>query len=298
MLLSAQDVALLLLLVALLATGWWREAERARRGETALPPALRGLLLVVAVGGGLGAAVWFVLLPDTFPWRLPPLASRFLSAASAAFAAGSTLALWRGRWPEARLLLTITAAYFVPLLLAVLFDLARFDLARPITWGFFLAAVGMFAIALWQFGQGSAHPAIPPASAPPEPGVRALALVVSILAALLGLVLLLAPAAALAIWPWTWQVNDSALDVLTMRLVAAMFIGLAAGGWAMLRANRTDVAEVYLLILAAYALVAGLGVLLFVLSRPATPGMLVYLVALAGVLVGAAGGLWRYRAAR
>src|SRR5204863_9222275 len=92
-----RDVLLFLALVALLAAGWWRERRRAARGETELPGAVRALLLLAAVGGGVGAVIWFLLLPGTFAWALPSLASRFLAAAAAAIGLPRALTVWLGR---------------------------------------------------------------------------------------------------------------------------------------------------------------------------------------------------------
>src|SRR5207244_479686 len=157
-------------------------------------------------------------------WALPPLASRFLAAAAAAFAVASALTLWRGRWPEARLLLVILLGYFAPLLAALPLLLDRFDPRLPVTWGFFMAGGGMFLAAAWGLARGRPNPG---GQQPAPPGwTRALVVAVGLAALVLGLGLLLAPATALAAWPWTWTTQDGALDALTVRLVAVMFTGV------------------------------------------------------------------------
>ena len=91
--------------------------------------------------------------------------------------------------------------------------------------------------------------------------------VVGLVTLALGLVMVVAPETSFAIWPWVWEIVPGPpqdVDGLTHRLIAVMFVGLATGAAFTIWQNRRDVAEVFLAMLAAYAIGGALGVLLFV----------------------------------
>jgi hypothetical protein len=112
--------------------------------------------------------------------------------------------------------------------------------------------------------------------------------VVGLAALIVGLAMVVAPESSPAFWPWTWEVAPGPpgqLDGLTHRLVAVMFIGLAAGAAFTVWQGRRDVAEVYLAMLSAYTVVGALSVLLFVAQSPTTPAMWAYLALLVAIAV-------------
>ena len=287
--LRAQDAVLFVVLAALLVAGWLREQRRARAGETELSAPVRTLFLLASMGGGFGALIWFVLMPNTWPWLMPSLATRFLSAAAAAFALGCAIALWRGRWPEARLFLVVSAGYFAPLLVTLPLHLDRFNFLLPVTWGFLMTGAGMFVLAIWELVRTARRPFR--TASPPQPAwIRALVALVGVLSLVLGLLMLVAPETATLVWPWVWEVVEGGpidVDGLTNRLIAVMFLGLAAGAAFTLAENRRDVGEVFLAMVVAYALLGALGVGLFVAHHPTTPSMYLYLAGLVSIALAA-----------
>lgn len=203
------------LLLAALALGylrWWRSLADLSR-------AARVTLILTTVGGLIGAVFWWQDMPASFAWDLPPLASRMLGAAATAFGIAGLFVLERPTQARGRLHALVSAIYLIPLAVAAIaLHLDRFDLAAPISWGFF-AAVGVLsisAVVALSADRGGAPRSLVFA------GQSAWLLVAGTLLALWGLALFLAPATAFPLvfnWP---------ADALTSRLIAAMLLTVAA----------------------------------------------------------------------
>jgi hypothetical protein len=237
--------------LALLVAGAWQCYRRWVRPHARLGiPAcgLLGLTIAAFMGGGIGGPVWWADAPWAFAWDLPPLAGRMLAAAGWTFVVIGFLALERPTGRRLRVVALLLAVYLAPLAAAILlFHLDRFDLAAPITYAFFVIAVGMTVAALWyllQPPEGFADAA----PAPPNPLVRSWLGLVAIVIGLWGLALFITdrgPIAQLWVWPG---------DLLTSRLIAVMLLALASGAAFSLRdANTTQ-------LMLAGALTYGLGV--------------------------------------
>jgi hypothetical protein len=132
-------VAVIVLLAAMAAAfaRWGREP-----GEGRGSPVGRFVLIATAVGGLIGAPFWWLDLPPSFAWDLPPLASRMLGVAALAFGVTGIAVLEHPSAARERLFYMLILAYLVPLALAaVTLHLDRFDFARPVTYGFFAVVI-------------------------------------------------------------------------------------------------------------------------------------------------------------
>jgi hypothetical protein len=143
MALLTQIFALILLFAAI----WFGAWRWIRPHAATITLAGRGLLLLVIAtltGGFIGSPFWWMDLPSSFSWDLPPFASRMLAAAGWSFFVVSWLALRRPTYRRLRLILLLLFVYLVPLgMLILLFHLDRFDFSAPITYGFFAIAIPM-----------------------------------------------------------------------------------------------------------------------------------------------------------
>jgi hypothetical protein len=213
----------------------WREAEVG--GAFA-----RSVLIVLTIGGALGAPLWWAGAPSAFPWVLPPLAGRMLGAAGIAFAVLGVRVLERPTPARIGLHGIAAEVYLAPLVVAILaLHLDRFDWSRPVIWGFF--AIATFLVA------GSARLVHRNRAAmPPEPVVAAVLLVAGAVYAVTAVALFFVPTTPMpAFFPW-------ASDPLTSRLIAVMPATLAAACVLAAR-DRSLVVDVGL-----FALVYGVGV--------------------------------------
>lgn len=206
------------LLLACLAAGlrYW--------GSRDLGPAGAGwvakfVLISTTIGGLLGAPFWWLDLPPSFAWDLPPVASRMLAAAAFAFGVTGLMMLQRPSPARTRLYLILIVAYLVPLaLVAVLFHLDRFDFAIPVTYGFFSVVVILSVGALLALSRpaGAASPGTPPSAT-----VAVWLYVGGILLGLWGIALFLVPTTTFPL------VFNWAKDPLSSRLIAAMLFTIA-----------------------------------------------------------------------
>ena len=174
----------------------------------------RMLALLAGVGGLVGAAAWGQNLPYAFAWALPPMAARFLAVAAVAFGLVALRAAWIGTVGHLRMVAVMLLVYLGPFAGAVLFlHLDRFDPTSPVAYAFFGVVVCMVIAALLTMIR------VPYDERGLSSGMLGL---VGSLAGLWGLVLFLWPSGPWPImWPWPQ-------DPLTTRLIAAMFLTIAA----------------------------------------------------------------------
>ena len=236
----------LLLLVLGLSLGYWRWL---RPYHNQLNNAQRSLLLLVILtfmGGFLGSFGWWLDVPASFSWDLPPLAARMLAAAGWSFALVCWLALERPSLPRLRLVVIMLFVYLTPLAVAILlFHLGCFDWTAPITYAFFALVVPMTALATWHLFHPMGVIELS-GDRPPTGMARGWLWGAAILTALWGAALFVTdsgPSSFIWVWPG---------DLLTSRLIAVMLWTLAAAAGYSLRS--TEAMPVALAAMTAYGM--------------------------------------------
>jgi hypothetical protein len=209
-------VAVIVLLAAM-ATAfarWGREP-----GEGRGSPVGRFVLIATAVGGLIGAPFWWLDLPPSFAWDLPPLASHMLGVAALAFGVTGIAVLEHSSAARERLFYMLILAYLVPLALAaVILHLDRFDFARPVTYGFFAVVIVLCVGSALELSRGKDAG---PVQFAPGGTVRRWLIVAGVALAVWGAALFLVPTAPYPLvfnWP---------RDELSSRLIAAMLMTVA-----------------------------------------------------------------------
>jgi hypothetical protein len=204
------------------------------------------LIILTLIGGFVGSFGWWLDVPASFAWDLPPLAARMLAAAGWSFAVACWLVLERPSRPRFRLIILMLFIYLLPLAIAiVLFHLDRFDWTAPISYAFFTLVVPMTAVTLWYLF----HPTIimPVEGDSPVTGwARVWLWGTAVLTALWGLALFLTdsgPSALIWVWPG---------DLLTSRLIAVMLWTVA--GAAVYSISSQDALPVTLAVLVVYGI--------------------------------------------
>lgn len=130
--------------------GWLRWARPYQRDMIASCQSMLALTIVTVAGGLIGSLFWWMDAKASFPWTLSPLASRMLASAGVGFATAGIFALERRQDRLIRLYLVLLTTYLAPLIVVIiLFHLDRFNWRAPVTYAFFLIAIGMTAAALW-----------------------------------------------------------------------------------------------------------------------------------------------------
>jgi hypothetical protein len=247
----ADLVAQLIGLGILLAGLWWGYrrwlAPHAAHLDTQ-GRGLVGLLILTFMGGLLGSPFWWLDLPQSFSWDLPPLASRMLASAGWSFAAVTFLALERPTFRRVRLVLLMLAIYLGPLVVAILlWHLDRFNFAAPITYAFFIIVLGMTIPAIWYlWRQPTIIPDQPQEAAHARPEVTAWLALIAVLTGLWGLALFATdngPSAQVWVWPG---------DLLSSRLIGVMLLTIAVGAAYSLRS--ADLSHLMLTATAVYGL--------------------------------------------
>jgi hypothetical protein len=204
------------------------------------------LVILTLVGGFVGAWGWWLDVPASFSWDLPPLASRMLAAASWSFAAACWLVLERPSRPRLHLVTLMIFIYLAPLAVAIfLFHLNRFDWTVPLTYAFFVIVVSMTAVATWYL----IHPIniIPIEADVSVTGItRGWLWTTAVLTAIWGLALFLTDnGGSSLIWVWPG-------DLLTSRLIAVMLWTVA--GTAVYSLRSQDALRVALAVMVAYGI--------------------------------------------
>jgi hypothetical protein len=209
-------VAVIVLLAAMAAAfaRWGREP-----GEGRGSPVGRFVLIATAVGGLIGTPFWWLDLPPSFAWDLPPLASRMLGVAALAFGVTGIAVLEHPSAARERLFYMLILVYLVPLALAaVTLHLDRFDFARPVTYGFFAVVIVLCVGSALELSRGKDAGLVQFA---PGGTVRGWLLVAGLTLAVWGAALFLVPTAPYPLvfnWPQ---------DELSSRLIAAMLMTVA-----------------------------------------------------------------------
>jgi len=187
------------------------------------------VLISTALGGIIGAPFWWLDLPASFAWDLPPVGARLLAAAALAFGVAGLLLLERPSEERSRLYALQTALYLVPLAIAaVALHLNRFDFGKPVTYGFFAVVIVLSIGSLRLLLQPTASAG---ALAPTNGVTRGWLLFSGLLLSAWGVALFAAPATGLPL------VFNWAQDPLTSRLIAAMLIVIGAGNLRSLRSR-------------------------------------------------------------
>ncbi|MBA3447778.1 MAG: hypothetical protein H0T56_09250 [Pseudaminobacter sp.] len=229
-------------LLASMAAAWrrWGDEAGGHRDRSAVG---RFVLIATAVGGLLGAPFWWLDLPPSFAWDLPPLASRMLAAAALAFGVLGIAVLEHPSGARSRFYYVLILTYLVPLaLVAVTLHLDRFDFSRPVTYGFFAVLIVLCIGSALELRRGIAETPQPARS-----GVAAgWMLLVCIVTAAWATSLFLTPTAPYPLvfnWPQ---------DELSSRLIAAMLLTVAVASW--MQRNNAGLARPALLFAGVYGL--------------------------------------------
>ena len=213
----------LIILLGGIGFGYWRWARPYMAQAGSWGKGLLMLLVVTGVGGFLGSPFWWLDLKQSFAWDLPPLASRLLASASVAFGVGCYLCLQRPTTQRVRLIFLLTMIYLMPLVVAVLlFHLGRFDFTAPLTYSFFILAVGIGSLSLVYLLRQPIIIGEELCDTAPASGLtRAWLILVGLLLGVWGLALFITdsgPSDLIWVWPG---------DLLTSRLIAAMLLAIA-----------------------------------------------------------------------
>lgn len=252
--------------------GWVRPREAALEGKLLLT-----LIVLTFFGGVIGSTGWWIDVPSSFAWDLPPLASRMLAAAGWAFGVATWMALQRPARRRVRLALLMLAVYLTPLLVAIpLFHLDRFNFAVPISYAFFILVLLLIVPTLWfLFRQPLILPDEAQDSVPASPVVRGWLGFVAILTALWGVALFVTdngPSDLIWVWPG---------DLLTSRLIGVMLLTIAVGAVYSLR--YADTARMMLAIMLTYGL--GLAIASLWTALAGNPIKLSYVVTFSVIFV-------------
>jgi hypothetical protein len=249
------------------------------------------LVILTLAGGFIGSFSWWLGVPGSFAWQLPPLAGRMLGSAGWSFAFVAFLALQRPTFLRMRLVMLMLFVYLAPLALAlVALHLDRLDFLAPITYPF-LAVVALLSLgAAWFLWRRTR--VLPIASEPPhEPPTRGLRSWLWIVALVTG-----AWSVALAVTDagpireiWTWPG-----DPLSSRLIASMLVTVAI--CSMWTTRNADAAR----IMTGVAAIYGIGLLVASLQTAMGPGptyarwpSVAYVVVFAAIGLGSVLLLWR-----
>ena len=269
-------------LLALLGALAWGYSRWVRPRDTTLVGRLMLTLIVMTFFGGvIGSTGWWLDLPSSFPWNLPPLASRMLAAAGWAFGVATWMALQRPVRRRVRLALLMLVVYLLPLLVTIpLFHLDRFNFKEPISTAFFILVLLLIIPALWfLFRQPVIVAEEAQDAAPASPVIRGWLVLVVIVTALWGVALFVADNGPFdLIWVWPG-------DLATSRLIGVMLLTIAVGAIYSLRYD--DTARMMLATIVIYGFGIALANLWNVLAG--NPVKLSYVIAFGVIFVVSAG---------
>ncbi len=128
---------------------WWRNQRLDPRtpddSELLVPPAVRNLVRVVAIGALLAAAVVLVqpsLAIDSWGWKHTPLTARVMACFTAQVGTGFLLLSFDARWSSWRILVQTFLIAVALLLVGAIRDWDTFLDDRPMKWGYLAGLVG------------------------------------------------------------------------------------------------------------------------------------------------------------
>ncbi len=192
-----------------------------------------GLEVVILFWAGCGLLFYPPVMQPFWPWTLAPFNLRFLGALYAAALIAALLQAVSRRWSPARV---VTPMIFVFTLVVTVFSfvhLERFDLSRLEAWIWFVLYIGVClnaGVHLWLYRKLP----LPQPALHPRGALRGMLWVVVVALGVYGLLMLVAPLAASAFWPWK-------LDAFHAQLYSVTFLTPALGAWVLLRgATRSD----------------------------------------------------------
>ena len=220
------------LLFLILGVGWgYRRWVRPHQVDNR-QRSLLVLIILTLIGGFVGSFGWWLDVPASFAWDLPPLAARMLAAAGWSFAVACWLVLERPSIPRLHLIILMLFIYLAPLAIAiVLFHLDRFDWTAPISYAFFVLVVPMTAVTIYHLF----HPTsiIEVTDSPVTGWTRGWLWGTAVFTALWGLALFITDDGGSAlIWVWPG-------DLLTSRLIAVMLWTVAGTAVYALRSQES-----------------------------------------------------------
>lgn len=182
------------------------------------------LVLLVLCGG-----IMLLFAPETildrWPWPVGPFSARFLGAIYSAEFAALAVFLAINRWAPGRLVLTMAAIFTVTVTAISLMHLGQFNFGRrgPWAWLFLYGGSAALSVAfLWHYRRLK-HP-----GRRLDPAWRAFFLCPAAVLTGYGLLMLIAPRTATALWPWP------ALG-LTGRVYGGLFLSAGAGAFLLSR---------------------------------------------------------------
>lgn len=221
---------------------------------SALLTGVTWLEVVILFWAGCGLLFYPPAMQPFWPWSLAPFNLRFLGALYAAALIAALLQAVSGRWSPARV---VTPMIFIFTLVVTVFSfvhLERFDLSRAEAWIWFVLYVGVClnaGVHLWLYR----NIPLPQPALYPRGALRGLLWFAVVTLGAYGLLLLIAPIAASAFWPWQ-------LDAFHAQLYSVTFLTPALGAWVLLRgATRSDLRALGLT-LAAWGVLPILGLIL------------------------------------
>jgi hypothetical protein len=221
---------------------------------SALLTGVTWLEVVILFWAGCGLLFHPPVMQPFWPWSLAPFNLRFLGALYAAALIAALLQAVSGRWSPARVVTPMIFIFTLVVTVYSLVHLERFDLSRVEAWIWFILYVGVClnaGVHLWLYRK---YP-LPQPALYPRGALRGLLWVAVLALGAYGLLLLIAPIAASAFWPWP-------LDEFHAQLYSVTFLTPALGAWVLLRgATRSDLRALGLT-LAAWGVLPILGLIL------------------------------------
>ena len=149
---------------------WWRNQRLDPRtpddSDLLVPPAVRNLVRVIAIGALLAAAVVLVqpsVAIDSWGWKLTPLTARVIACFTAQIGTGFLLLSFDVRWSSWRILVQTFLIAVALLLVGAIREWDTFLEDRPMKWAYLAGLVGgaLALLALYRSMQRSNSSAVP-----------------------------------------------------------------------------------------------------------------------------------------
>ena len=179
----------------------FRQAAPIGAAVTSSEKVFFGCVLVLA--GWVG--YWGLFMPAqvdiALPFKVPPLHARFLGAMYLSGAIAMLVSMWVRIWPETRVIVPMISIWTGMLGIISLFHLEIFNWSRTQVWVWFFAYISFPIIAAWIAWRQRSQKEHAPGSSMSSV-LRGYLYLQGGVDTLLGLSLLIAPAAMTALWPW------------------------------------------------------------------------------------------------